>query len=185
MKLKKINAVLAILSTLAMIIHIGYNIFAYTTMYYNPAMKLLTTMPFIVTACIHAVLGMCSVFLLGDGTRLDIYPGQNIKTIIQRVSAALIFPLLIIHLKTFELLGKFSNEKNTVAFVLVILVQNIFYAVVISHAAVSFPKAFITLGMLGSSKNLNSFEKITCVIGCLLFVAAVCAVTFGELAIFK
>ena len=63
MKLKKLNAVLALLSTIAMIFHIGYNIFAYLTMYYNPTLKLVSAVPFIVITCIHAVLGMCLVFL--------------------------------------------------------------------------------------------------------------------------
>ena len=144
MKLKRLNAALALLSIVAMILHIGYNIFSYLTMYYNPAMKLLTAMPFIVITCIHAVLGMCLVFLLGDGTRLDLYPAQNRQTVIQRISAALIFPLLIIHLKTFEFLKTFSAGNNWAAFVLVILIQILFYGVVISHAAVSFPKALVT-----------------------------------------
>ncbi len=184
MKLKKINAMLALLSIIAMILHIGYNIFAYLTMYYNPALKLLTAVPFIVITCIHAVLGMCMVFLLGDGTRLDLYPAQNRQTVIQRISAALIFPLLIIHLKTFEFLGTFSGENNWAAFVLVILVQVLFYAVVIAHAAVSFPKALVTLGMLGSREKLRIIERISFIVGAVLFITAVCAIIRGQIAIF-
>jgi hypothetical protein len=183
-KLKKVNAVLALLSTMAMILHIGYNIFAYLTMYYNPAMKLLTAVPFIVITCIHAVLGMCMVFLLGDGTRLDLYPAQNRQTVIQRVSAALIFPLLIIHLKTFEFLNALSGERNWAAFVLVILVQVLFYGVVISHAAVSFSKAMVTLGMLDSREKLGVIERISFIMGLVLFITSVCAIIRGEIAIF-
>lgn len=40
MKIKKINAVLALFSILAMILHIGYNSFSYLTMYYNLSLKL-------------------------------------------------------------------------------------------------------------------------------------------------
>lgn len=184
MKLKKLNAVLALLSTIAMIFHIGYNIFAYLTMYYNPTLKLISAVPFIVITCIHAVLGMCMVFLSGDGTRLDLYPSQNRQTVIQRISAALIFPLLIIHLKTFEFLSALSGEKNWVAFGLVILVQILFYGVVISHAAVSFPKALVTLGMLDSRKKLSVIEKISYIFGLVLFITAVCAIIRGEIAIF-
>ena len=84
MKLKKINAVLAILSTVALFVHIAYTDFAYLTMYYNPFLKLLTSLPFMILTCLHAVCGMTSVFLQADGTRLDLYPEQNKKTIVQR-----------------------------------------------------------------------------------------------------
>ena len=69
MKLKRLSAVLALLSIMAIILHIGYNVFSYLTMYYDPAMKLLTAMPFIVITCIHAVLGMCLVFLFALQSR--------------------------------------------------------------------------------------------------------------------
>ncbi len=183
-KLKKANAVLALLSTMALIVHISYNIFSYLTMYYNHAMKLLTALPFIVLTCIHAVLAMCLVFLLGDGTRLDLYPMQNRQTIIQRISAALIFPLLIIHLKTFEFLKAISEGKNWIAFALVILVQVMFYAVSIAHATVSFPKALVTLGMLDSRKGLKVIERISFVVGAALFITSAYAIIRGEIAIF-
>ena len=64
MKLKETNAVLAILSEFALLIHIGYTVFAYLTFYYNPMLKTITALPFIVLACIHAVCGMCAVFIM-------------------------------------------------------------------------------------------------------------------------
>ncbi len=184
MKLKKINAVTALLSTMAMILHIGYNIFSYLTMYYNPAMKSLTAIPFIVLTCIHAVLGMCLVFLLGDGTRLDLYPAQNIRTVIQRISAALIFPLLLIHLRTFDLLKGLSEGKKWAAFALVILVQILFYGVVISHAAVSFPGALVTLGIIDSREKLKVSQRIAFLTGLVLMLASVFAVIYGEMKMF-
>ena len=184
MKIKKINAVLALFSIFAMILHIGYNVFSYLTMYYNLSLKLLTAVPFIVITCIHAVLGMCSVFLLEDGTRIDIYSGQNKKTVVQRISAALIFPLLIIHLKTFDLLKNLAETKNQTVFVLVILIQIMFYAVVISHAAVSFSRALITLGILRSREKLKIVEKISFLAAGALFIVAVYAVIRRELFMF-
>ena len=78
MKLKETNAVLAILSEFALLIHIGYTVFAYLTFYYNPMLKTITALPFIVLACIHAVCGMCAVFIMVDGTRMNEYPKLNI-----------------------------------------------------------------------------------------------------------
>ena len=183
-KPKKVNAVLALLSIVAMILHIGYNIFSYLKMYYNPAMKMLTSIPFIVLACMHAVLAMCLVFLLGDGTQACFYPAQNRQTVIQRISATLVFPLLIVHLRTFEYLKALSEGKNWTVFVLVILVQIVFYAVSITHVAVSFPKALVTLGVLDSREKLNVTERISFMIGVVLFIASVYAVIRGEIAIF-
>ena len=80
MKLKKINAALGLLSIAAMLLHIGYTVFAYLAFYYNPTLKLVTAIPFMALACLHAVCGMLTVFLQADGTRLDLYPKQNLRT---------------------------------------------------------------------------------------------------------
>ena len=79
MKLKKFNALIALLSSIALLIHIGYSSFAYLTMYYNPDMKNLTATPFIICTMIHAVCGMCIVFLQNDGTDLSVYKDKKGK----------------------------------------------------------------------------------------------------------
>ena len=116
MRLKKFNAVLSLLAILTLLIHVGYSTFAYLTFYYNPTLKKLTSLPFIIIVCLHAICAMCAVFLHGDGTRLDVYRKQNAGTIIQRVSAALIFPLLFIHLKTFDYLQSNAESGRWVVF---------------------------------------------------------------------
>ncbi len=98
-KLKKLSAALALLSIFAMLLHIGYTVFAYLAFYYNPVLKLMTAVPFMVLACLHVICGMLTVFLQADGTRLDLYPKQNVLTILQWVSAALMLPLLTLHIK--------------------------------------------------------------------------------------
>ena len=67
MKLKRIDAVAGLLSVIALLVHIGYTAYAYLAFYYNPTLKLLTAVPFMVLACLHAVLGMSAVFLQGTG----------------------------------------------------------------------------------------------------------------------
>ena len=67
---------------------------------------------------------------------------------------------------------------------LVILVQILFYGVVISHAAVSFSKALVTLGMLDSREKLSVIERISFIMGLVLFITSVCAIIRGEIAIF-
>ena len=121
MKLKKINAVLAVISSFALLVHMGYSSFAYLTFYYNPFLKTLTAIPFMVLTCVHAVCGMCAVFLLHDGTRMDLYGKQNKRLIIQRVSAALIFPLLLLHLKSFELQKGVAQNHEWFLYTLLVL----------------------------------------------------------------
>ena len=84
MKLKKWNAALGLLSILLLLIHVGYSVFAYLTLYYNPGLTKWMAVPFMVVSCLHAVLGMISVFTQADGTRMDLYPRQNLCTVLRR-----------------------------------------------------------------------------------------------------
>lgn len=184
MKLKKCNAALGLLTILALFVHIGYSVFAYLTFYYNPTVKTLTAAPVIVFTCLHAITGMCSVFLLGDGTRVDPYQKQNRRTVIQRVSAALIFPLLIVHLNTFNMLKGAAEGGVWIVFGLVLLAQVAFYAVVALHVATSFSRALITLGWLSSKKTQEKIDRVVTVLCACLFLVAALVVIKGQLSMF-
>ena len=184
MKLKKVNAVLALFSTLALMIHVGYNIFAYLVLYYNPFLATATIMPCVVLICAHAVCGMCAVFLQGDGTRLDVYGKQNRQLVIQRVTAALFFPLLILHIKAFDLEKASAGNQQWFLFVLMIIVEIIFYAVVFLHVATSFSKAFITLGILKDRKKQKTMDRIVTIVLIAVMILLVYAVVSGKLKMF-
>ena len=184
MRLKKISAAAGLLSSAGLLIHVIYNIYSYLTFYYNPSLKMLTAIPFILFTCIHAICGMCSVFLLGDGTRLDLYRKQNMRTVIQRVSAALLFPLLILHLRTFDLLKSSSGNKQWPFFALLIFLQVIFYAVTAAHVAVSLSGVLITLGILADRQKQKRLDRFVWFLCAVLFAAAVFAVIKGQLKMF-
>ena len=184
MKLKKINAALGLLSIAAMLLHIGYTIFAYLTFYYDPGLKLLTAVPFMVLACLHAICGMLSVFLQADGTRLDLYPDHNLRTIIQRVSAALILPLLILHINTYNLLRSSAEAGHWLFFGLLMFSQPLFYAVVLTHIAVSVTRAFLTLGWLTSRYRQEMIDRVVFVICALVFLISTFVVLRTELVMF-
>ena len=184
MRLKKISAAAGLLSSAGLLIHVIYNIYSYLTFYYNPSLKMLTAIPFILFTCIHAICGMCSVFLLGDGTRLDLYRKQNMRTVIQRVSAALLFPLLILHLRTFDLLKSSSGNKQWPFFALLIFLQVIFYAVTAAHVAVSLSGGLITLGILADRQKQKRLDRFVWFLCAVLFAAAVFAVIKGQLKMF-
>lgn len=184
MKLKKLNAALGLLSIAAMLLHIGYTVFAYLTFYYDPMLTILTAVPFMVLVCMHAICGMLSVFLQADGTRADMYPKQNMRTILQRVSAALIFPLLILHINTFGLLKSTVESGHWAAFFLLMISQPLFYGVVLTHVAVSVSRGFITLGWLTSPKVQNKIDRAVYLICGAAFIIATFVVLRTEVAMF-
>lgn len=184
MKLKKISAFLGLLSIFFLLLHVGYSVFCYLTMYYNPQLKYIMAIPFIVLVCLHAVCGMASVFLQADGTRMDLYPGKNMRTILQRVSAALIFPLLILHLYTFSLMKSSAESGNPGFIVLLILAELLFFACVITHVVVSLTKGLITLGLLSSQKVQKMIDRILYVAGAVVFFVSAFAVIRGQAAMF-
>lgn len=184
MRLKKIGAALSMLAIPALLLHIGYTVYAYLAFYYNPALKMLTSTPFMVLTCLHAICGMASVFLQSDGTRLDLYPKQNLRTILQRVSAALIFPLLILHLSTYDMLRASAESGRWVHFALLMLSQPLFYGTVLAHVAVSVSRALVTLGWLSSREGQKTVDRVAWVIAALAFAVATFAVVKGQLAMF-
>jgi succinate dehydrogenase hydrophobic anchor subunit len=184
MRLKKINAALGLLSIAAMLLHIGYTVFAYLAFYYNPTLKLLTAIPFMVLACLHAVCGMLTLFLQSDGTRLDLYPKQNARTILQRVSAALMLPLLILHINTFGLLQSSAEAGQWIWFALLMLSQPLFYGVVQTHIAVSVTRGLITLGWLSSTEKQKVIDRVVYILCALAFAVSTFVVVRTELAMF-
>ncbi len=182
--LKKANAALGLLSILLILLHVGYSVFCYLTFYYNPVLKLVFAYPFMVCACLHAICGMLIVFTMKDGGRADLYPKQNRRIILQRASAALILPLLILHINTFSLMRKSAEGGYTLFMILLILAGILFFAVVITHVAVSFTNSLITLGRLTDREIRMSIDKAVYVIGAIVFALSVYAVVKGQAVMF-
>ena len=170
MKLKKLSAAAGLLAIVFMLVHIGYTVFAYLAFYYNPFLKVLTAVPFMVLTCVHAVCAMLSVFLQADGTRLNLYPKLNRRTVLQRVSAALILPLLILHINTYEMLRASAESGRWVRFALLQLSQVLFYAVVMTHIAVSASRGLITLGWLASPEKQKKIDRAVYILCAAAFV---------------
>ncbi|MBE6719700.1 MAG: hypothetical protein E7571_03460 [Ruminococcaceae bacterium] len=183
MKLKKLNATLGLLSIFFMLVHIGYSVFAYLTMYYNPTLKTVFSVPFIVLVCLHAVCGMSILFMQKDG-RGDLYKKQNMRTVLQRVTAALIFPLLILHLNTFSLMQASAEKGAKGIIIILIAAELLFFGVVITHVATSFTNGFVTLGLLSSEKTKNVLDKTMYVICFAAFVISAFAVIKGQAIMF-
>lgn len=183
-KLRKINAVLGLLSAAALLAHVGYTVYAYLAFYYNPALKLWTAIPFIVLACLHAICAMAALFLQTDGMSLPLYSKQNRGTVLQRLSAVLILPLLILHLNTFDLLRAGAAAGKWLCFALLMLSQPLFYAAVLAHVAASLSRALVTLGWLSSRDTKRKLDRALYILAAVILAAATIAVCRTELAMF-
>ncbi|MCR5667195.1 MAG: hypothetical protein K6G01_10220 [Eubacterium sp.] len=184
MKQKKINASLGLLSIVFMLLHIGYTVFSYLTYYYNPVLKMVFAIPFMVLVCLHAVCGMLTVFTQADGTRMDLYPKLNLKTILQRASAALIFPLLILHINTFSLLQACAERGLTFFIVLLFVSEMIFFATVLTHVSISLTKGLVTLGILTSVEIQKKLDRIIYIVSAIIYVVAVYSVLNTQIVMF-
>ena len=184
MKLKKLNAALGLLSIVFLLAHVVYSVVSYLTFYYNPSITTALSLPFLVLVCLHAMAGMLRVFLLPDGTRTDLYPKQNMGTILERISAALILPLLILHTRSFSIMQSNAESGNAPLIALVMLVEVLFFAVVITHVATSLTKGLVTLGFLSSPQTQAKLDRVVYILCAICFAVAVYAVTSTRIAMF-
>ena len=184
MKLKKLNAVLGLLSILSLLVHVGYTIYTYIAFYYNPVISRATQLPLVLLVLTHAVCGMLILFLYNDGSQPTLYPKQNRRTIIQRVSAALILPVLFVHFDTFKTMQSSAEAGNTTPVYLLMVIETLFFAIVIAHVSTSLTNAFITLGILSSRETQKKINRAVYVIGAAVFLFAVFAVVRTQAAMF-
>ena len=184
MKLKKCNAILGLLSILFIILHMLYNIYCYVFFYYNPVLKWATAVPLLAAVGLHACLGMSILFLQPDGIGADPYRNKNRETFLQRITAGLMIPLLFLHLYGFQLMQNSASSGNKLLFYAVIMAEIVFYAVVLTHVAVSFSKAFITLGWISSMNTVKTLNRIVYVICGILFLVGTVAIVRGQLLMF-
>ena len=184
MKIKKINAILSLLTILALLVHVGVILYTYLSFQFNPVPVRMTARAFMLLACLHAVLGMVILFFSSDGIRLDLYPRQNIGTILQRISAILLIPLIVLHINLFKLLTACAECGQWTGFTVLMLTQPLFYGTVFIHVAVSLTRALVTLGWLSSMEKKIIIDRIVYIVCAVLFVLTVWVVVQTELAIF-
>ena len=184
MKLKKLNAALSLLATALLLAHLGYSVFAYLTFAYHPVLTAVLATAASVAICLHAVLGMCLVFLMGDGARLAGYGRQNVRTVLQRVSAALMFPLLLPHVQNFDLLQNAAANGQMFKFALILLLEVLFFADIMLHIATSFSRALITLGWLQKPGTQKALDRVAWALSAAAFLVAAVAVVRTQLIMF-
>lgn len=181
MNVKKWNARLSLLTIVLLLIHEGYQLYAYTAMYYNPVLSKVTGYSVAAALGLHAILSIISVFVLHDAKRIT-YKKLNLKTVLQRVSAVLIVLLLPIHILSFGLL---KSSVGGVGYILTETAQILFYAALFCHIVLSFSNAFVTLGILSDMRKKRILDIVVAVVCVILFIAVSVIITSAHSMMFK
>lgn len=174
--MKKANAGIGLLIILLMLGHVIYNVVSYLTYYYNPVITKVGGYALVAAIVAHAGLSMAIVFGRHDSKTVT-YKALNIRTLLQRIFAALMCVLIPVHIFTFKLL---DATVGTVFFNLILFVAVIFYWSVFSHVALSFSNALVSLGWLTDIKKKKVIDIIVWILCFVMFIAASVIVTMTQ-----
>ena len=168
--MKKINGILGLLAILLLLVHVVYQAIAFLIFYYNPIMSKLMSWGFLIVAALHALLSLWMVCFSHE-SKTVLYPRQNIRTMVQRISGIGLLVLSLAHIKMFSLLGMTAGSPAMAG---VILVEILFFILIYAHVAASFTRALITLGWLQSRKTQRTLDRcLWTVLGLGILAAAV------------
>ena len=180
MNIKKLNARMSLLTFALLLIHEGYQLYAYITFYYNPTLSAISGYAAAGCFVLHGILSAICVFFLHDSKTIA-YKRMNIRTLLQRISAVMIILLLPFHIFSFSLL---QSSVGGIGYILIEAVQITYYAALSGHIALSFSNALITLGWLEDMKKKRVIDIIVIVICTLLFIAVSVIITTTHTKIF-
>ena len=113
-------------------------------------------------------LGMSMLMFVHDGSSARSYSGMNLRTILQRASAIGIMVMLVLHIKSFDIL-----HAGTPGLIAAEIIQLLFFACVFTHIGTSFSNAFVTLGLLGDMDRKKKIDHAVYVICAVLWAVAV------------
>jgi hypothetical protein len=167
MLLRKVNAVLSIICTVLILDHA---IFLSVWMLsrcsiaksenFIPIILMILVVAHAIISIVLGVIGHKNA----EKRKCKEYPKLNVSTIIQRASGILMILLLVLHI-----VGATNYYQPKI---LHAVLHPLFFAIVLSHVAVSGSKAIITLG-IGSAKVVKVVDVVIKVICIATFIASV------------
>lgn len=177
---RKINAGVSLLTTVMLLAHAI--ILSIHMLSGGSAMKPAGLMGWILMGLViaHALISMdliISTYAETGKRKGKSYPKMNVSTIIQRVSGALMIPAIGFHVAS--AIGAMVPPKMVHA-----IVPPLFFAIVLTHVALSTSKALITLG-IGNAKFIKIADIVVKVICGATLIAGVIGIymrTFTEVA---
>jgi len=169
MKLKKMNAILSLLTVLGLCVHLANQIITYAFFIYNPVVSKIIGFSLMGLFVLHGGLAVTILFVSHDSIRIE-YKKLNMRTVFQRITATLMMLLLPVHVLSFGILSK---GPGPAVYVLLEVARFLFYASVLVHFGLSFGNSLVTLGLLENRKKKKILDLI------MLILAIVFAVAFG------
>lgn len=174
MRLKKWNAVLGLGIVAALLCHAGTMVCSLLTGWYDPALCKGFAHTAVVLLVLHVLTTLCIFFFKHDGAGAR-YARQNARTWVQRATALLI--LIFIHMHTTAYAHMATGETLTRgASIFHGITESIYLLAVCTHTAVSFGKAFVTLGWISSSKAAKRLDAVAYTVCGIVAAAALFAV---------
>lgn len=180
MNVKKINAVLALLTLAALIGHAGTMGVSLWTGWYDYALCKALARGTVTLMTAHALLSIAVFFFCHDGAQTQ-YGGANRGTIIQRGSAIALLVLIHIHTRAYAHMatGVPLSVGQTVFFS---AAELLYFAAIWSHVAVSVSRAAVTLGIARSARAVGRIDRaawVVCGISMLLLSGGMLAFFWG------
>ena len=179
MGVKKVNAVLGMILSVACIVHITTQVIFGLT---HQELGLLATVPVHIcmgTAVLHILIGFGMIFFLHEGKKTSMYPKENVGTILQRGSGILMTILMFFHFKLHKIVLSAGEQQGMGLFVLCMCVMILFFGTVFLHISVSFTRAMVTLGIITSRSTKRKIDHVLWVVMGLAFLASSILLTYA------
>lgn len=178
MKLKKINAVLGLLTTLSLFAHAGIMSISLHTGWYQYTLCKGFARLTLSLMILHIVCSLAILFFYHDGSEAVLYKKANVRLILQRASALCLMIFLHVHRKAYGHMA--TGETLSTGMAVFFMISEIIYiCLVMIHISMSFSKAFITLGIVSSTNQVAVIDRIiwgVCIV--LLLVAGIGVAAF-------
>jgi len=181
MKLKKINAVLSLVTILGLLVHLTNEMITYTLFIYNPVVSKVIGFSLMGLFLLHGGLAVTILFVSHDSHNIE-YKKLNKRTVFQRATAGLVVILLPLHIISFDLMSK---GPGPVVYVLLEVSRFLYYGSVLIHAGLSFGNALVTLGLLENRKKKRILDLIMLILSVVITIAFGIYITVCHLTMFN
>ena len=167
MSLKKFNAVCALILTALLIIHITISLVFMLTGLYNLNLTLIAARALSLTCIVHIIVSLTVLFIIRDradkskygSQKAKTYPALNMRIMIQRVTGLALLVMIHFHIATFQ---SFIYDFKPLTFggkAFAFFIEALFFGIVLLHLAVSFSRAFISLGLIRSEETEKRLDR--------------------------
>lgn len=165
--MKKVNAVIGLFSIVMLICHTMIMSYSMMTGWYNYRICKMLSRGTATFMIIHIALTLFMIIFIHEKNVL-FNVKYNLRVLVQRISAVLIFLMFYIHMTAFKFIVN-GNVPDLNEKIVLIVTEILFFAGVFSHAAVSFSRACISLGFISDKKHLNYIDIIAFIVCAMLF----------------